>query len=175
MRTITYEEIKNTVAELCIESCNHLGEDVLAALKTAVHREKSPVGIDILKQLVKNALIAAADEIPICQDCGLAVVFAEVGQEVHIEGSFTDAVHDGVIKGYGDGYLRKSTCTVLTRENYGNNAPAILHTKLVHGDHIKLTVAPKGGGAENMSALKMFPPAAGKEGIIDFVLSLIHI
>ncbi len=174
MRTITYEEIKNTVAELCIESCNHLGEDVFQKLKSAVHTEKSPVGVDILKQLVKNALIAAADEIPICQDCGLAVVFAEVGQEVHIEGSFTDAVNDGVIQGYADGYLRKSTCTALTRENYGNNAPAILHTKLVPGENIKLTVAPKGGGAENMSALKMFPPSAGRTGIIDFVVETVR-
>lgn len=174
MRTITYEEIKNTVAELCIKSCNHLGEDVFQKLKSSVHTEKSPVGVDILKQLVKNALIAAADEIPICQDCGLAVVFAEVGQDVHIEGSFTDAVNDGVIQGYADGYLRKSTCTVLARENYGNNAPAILHTKLVPGENIKLTVAPKGGGAENMSALKMFPPAAGRTGIIDFVVETVR-
>ncbi|HMM05495.1 MAG TPA: fumarate hydratase [Clostridiales bacterium] len=173
MRTITYEEIKNTVAALCVESCNHLGEDVLQKLKSSVHTEKSPVGVDILKQLVKNALIAAADEIPICQDCGLAVVFAEVGQEVHIEGSFTEAVNDGVIQGYAEGYLRKSTCTALTRENYGNNAPAILHTKLVPGENIKLTVAPKGGGAENMSVLKMFPPAAGRDGIIDFVVDTV--
>lgn len=174
MRTITYEKIKNTVAELCVSSCNHLGEDVFQKLKSSVHTEKSPVGVDILKQLVKNALIAAADEVPICQDCGLAVVFAEVGQDVHIEGNFVDAINDGVIKGYAEGYLRKSTCTPLTRENYGNNAPAILHTKLVPGDQIKLTVAPKGGGAENMSALKMFPPAAGRKGIIDFVVATVE-
>jgi fumarate hydratase subunit alpha len=174
MRTITYDEIKNTVAELCVKSCNRLGEDVFNKLKSSIQTEKSPVGVDILKQLVKNALIAAADEVPICQDCGLAVVFAEVGQDVHIEGNFANAVNDGVIKGYEDGYLRKSTCTPLTRKNYGNNAPAILHTKLVDGENIKLTVAPKGGGAENMSALKMFPPAAGREGMIDFVVETVR-
>lgn len=174
MRIITYEEIKNTVAALCMKSCNHLGDDVFQKLIASVSTEKSPVGVDILQQLVKNAQIAAADEVPICQDCGLAVVFAEVGQDVYIEGSFADAVNDGVIQGYADGYLRKSTCKPLTRENYGNNAPAILHTKLVSGEHIKLTVAPKGGGSENMSALKMFPPAAGRAGIIDFVVETVR-
>lgn len=173
MRTITYDEIKNAVAELCIDSCYNLGKDVFCKMIESQKTEKSPTGVEILKQLAENARIAAADAVPICQDCGLAVVFAEIGQDVHIEGSFLDAVNDGVIKGYADGYLRKSTCTPLTRENLGNNAPAILHTKLVPGEMIKLTVAPKGGGSENMSAIKMLVPAVGKAGIIDFVVETV--
>ena len=110
----------------------------------------------------------------ICQDCGLAVIFAEVGQDVHIEGDFEQAVNDGVIMGYEDGYLRKSTCTPFTRKNYGNNAPAILHVRLVPGDQIKLTLAPKGGGSENMSAMKMFAPAVGRKGVVDFVVGTVR-
>lgn len=174
MRTIKREEIINTVAALCVEACYHLGKDVFDKIKSCQSCEKSPLGVDILKQIEENAVIADRDLVPICQDCGLAVVFAEVGQDVHIEGDFEDAVNQGVIKGYEEGFLRKSTCTPLGRENYGNNAPAILHTRLVPGDTIRLTVAPKGGGSENMSALKMFAPAAGRQGIIDFVVETVR-
>lgn len=174
MRTIKSEEITAAVAELCIDACYHLGKDVFDKMKQCREGEKSPLGKDILDQICENAKIATEDCVPICQDCGLAVVFAEVGQDVHIEGSFEEAVNDGVIQGYRDGYLRKSTCTPLSRENLGNNAPAILHTKLVAGEQIKLTVAPKGGGSENMSALKMFPPAAGRKGLIDFVVDTVR-
>lgn len=174
MRTIKSEEITAAVAELCIDACYHLGKDVFDKMKQCREGEKSPLGKDILDQICENAKIATEDCVPICQDCGLAVVFAEVGQDVHIEGSFEEAVNDGVIQGYRDGYLRKSTCTPLGRENLGNNAPAILHTKLVAGEQIKLTVAPKGGGSENMSALKMFPPAAGRKGLIDFVVDTVR-
>lgn len=174
MRTITYKEIRDAVAALCIDANYNLSEDVFCKIKNSQATEKSPTGVEILKELEENAAIAASDAVPICQDCGLAVVFAEVGQDVHIEGDFNAAVNDGVIKGYDEGYLRKSTCTPLTRENFGNNAPAILHTKLVDGDKLKLTVAPKGGGSENMSALKMFAPAAGREGIIDFVVETVR-
>ena len=174
MRTITYEKIRDAVAALCIDANYNLGEDVFCKIRSCQATEKSPTGVEILKELEENATIAAADAVPICQDCGLGVVFAEVGQDIHIEGDFNAAVNDGVIKGYEDGYLRKSTCTPLTRENFGNNAPAILHTKLVPGDKLKLTVAPKGGGSENMSALKMFAPAAGREGIIDFVVETVR-
>lgn len=174
MRIIQSEVITQTVADLCKDACYHLGKDVFDKIKQCRQCEKSPLGVDILKQIEENASIADADDVPICQDCGLAVVFAEIGQDVHIEGNFEDAVNEGVIKGYEEGFLRKSTCTPLTRENYGNNAPAILHTRLVDGDRICLTVAPKGGGSENMSALKMFAPAAGRQGIIDFVVDTVR-
>ena len=147
MRIIQSEVITQTVADLCKDACYHLGKDVFDKIKQCRQCEKSPLGVDILKQIEENAAIADADDVPICQDCGLAVVFAEIGQDVHIEGNFEDAVNEGVIKGYEEGFLRKSTCTPLTRENYGNNAPAILHTRLVDGDRICLTVAPKGGGS----------------------------
>ena len=174
MRIIQSEVITQTIAELCKDACYHLGKDVFDKIKQCRQCEKSPLGVDILKQIEENAAIADTDDVPICQDCGLAVVFAEIGQDVHIEGNFEDAVNEGVIKGYEEGVLRKSTCTPLTRENYGNNAPAILHTRLVDGDRIRLTVAPKGGGSENMSALKMFAPAAGRQGIIDFVVDTVR-
>ncbi|MBQ1252549.1 MAG: fumarate hydratase [Firmicutes bacterium] len=174
MRTIKSELIVDTVAQLCMDACYHLGKDVLDKIIQCRECEKSPLGKDILAQIRENAEIADTDNVPICQDCGLAVVFAEVGQEVYIDGDFEKAVNDGVIKGYADGYLRKSTCTPLGRENYGNNAPAILHTRLVPGDQIRFTVAPKGGGSENMSALKMFAPAAGRKGIIDFVVETVR-
>ena len=174
MRIIQSEAIAQTVADLCKDACYHLGNDVFDKIKQCRQCEKSPLGVDILKQIEENAAIADADDVPICQDCGLAVVFAEIGQNVHIEGNFEDAVNEGVIKGYEEGFLRKSTCTPLSRENYGNNAPAILHIRLVDGDQIRLTVAPKGGGSENMSALKMFAPAAGRQGIIDFVVDTVR-
>lgn len=174
MRTIKAEIITETVADLSKEACYHLGTDVFQKIQQCQNCEKSPLGVDILKQIEENAVIASEKEVPICQDCGLAVVFAEVGQDVHIEGNFEEAVNQGVIKGYADGYLRKSTCTALGRENFGTNAPAILHVRLVEGDSIRLTVAPKGGGSENMSALKMFAPAAGRNGIIDFVVETVR-
>lgn len=174
MRTISAETIRDAVASLAIDACYDLGNDVYSCMKNCMKNEKSPTGVDILEQLVKNADIARNEKIPICQDCGLAVVFAEIGQDVKIEGNFEKAVDDGVIKGYAEGYLRKSTCTPLTRENYGNNAPAILHVRLVEGEHIKLTLAPKGGGSENMSALKMFPPAVGRKGIVDFAVETVR-
>lgn len=174
MRTIQSELITDVVAELCVEACYHLGKDVFKKIEQCLVCEKSPLGKDILNQIRENAMIADEDEVPICQDCGLAVVFAEIGQDVHIEGNFEEAVNQGVINGYEKGYLRKSTCTPLGRENLGNNAPAILHTRLVSGDKIKLTVAPKGGGSENMSALKMFAPAAGRKGIVDFVVDTVR-
>ena len=174
MRVIKSELISDVIAELCMDACYHLGNDVYEKMKQCRECEKSPLGKDILDQICLNAEIADQDNVPICQDCGLAVVFAEIGQDVQIEGNFEEAVNNGVIKGYSDGYLRKSTCTPLGRENFGNNAPAILHMRLVDGDQIKLTVAPKGGGSENMSALKMFAPAAGRKGIIDFVVDTVR-
>lgn len=174
MRTIKAVEITNVIAELCMDACYHLGNDVFQKIRDCQKCERSPLGVDILKQIEENAAIADEDNVPICQDCGLAVVFADIGQDVHIEGSFEDAVNEGVVLGYADGFLRKSTCTPLGRKNFGNNAPAILHTRLIPGNEIHLTVAPKGGGSENMSALKMFAPAAGRQGIIDFVVDTVR-
>lgn len=174
MRTITASEITDAVAKLSMSSCYDLSDDVYKALKERIKTEESPLGQKILAELVENADIAKREQIPICQDCGLAVVFAEIGQDVHIEGDFQKAVNDGVIHGYKEGYLRKSTCTPLGRKNLGTNEPAIIHTALVPGDKLTLTIAPKGGGSENMSALKMFPPAAGKQGIIDFVVDTVR-
>lgn len=174
MRKIAASQITEAVAKLSIDSCWYLGEDIMASFRKNMATEASPTGRDILGQLIKNAEIAAEEGVAICQDCGLAVIFAEIGREVLIEGDFQAAVDDGVIKGYLEGYLRKSTCHPFTRANYGNNAPAIVHIKLVPGDRIKLTLAPKGGGSENMSALKMFPPAAGKEGVKNFVVETVE-
>ena len=131
MVSITAAEIKAAVAALAIAANYDLSPDIYQCLKESLKEEKSPTGCDILKQLIENADIATAERVPICQDCGLAVVFAEVGQDVHIVGDFEEAINAGVIQGYDEGYLRKSTCTALTRENFGNNAPAIIHTKLV--------------------------------------------
>ncbi len=174
MRKIAASQITEAVAKLSIDSCWYLGADIMASFRKNLATEASPTGRDILGQLIKNAEIAAEEGVAICQDCGLAVIFAEIGREVLIEGDFQAAVDDGVIKGYLEGYLRKSTCHPFTRANYGNNAPAIVHIKLVPGDKIKLTLAPKGGGSENMSALKMFPPAAGKEGVKNFVVETVE-
>lgn len=173
MRTIPAADITAAIARLSMDSCWYLGKDVLQSFQCAKKTEASPTGRDILAQLIENAEIATREEVPICQDCGLAVIFAEIGQEVNIAGDFQAAVDDGIIQGYEEGYLRKSTCHPFSRANFGNNAPAILHIKLVPGDKIRLTIAPKGGGSENMSALKMFPPAAGKEGVKDFVVETV--
>ena len=156
MRTLAAEEITEAVADLCIRACYDLCDDVYDTLKKSRACEKSSIGVDILDQIIRNADIAAENRVPICQDCGLAVVFAEIGQDLHIRGDFETAINEGVRRGYEEGYLRKSTCTPLTRKNFGNNLPAILHIRLVPGDKLRLTVAPKGGGSENMSALKMF-------------------
>lgn len=173
MREITSQKITDAVSELCIESCCCLNPDVICRLESNLKTEKSEIGKKVLEQILENARIADREMLPICQDCGLAVVFADIGQEVYINGDFENAIHDGVKKGYAEGFLRKSTCSPLERVNFGDNTPAIIHTRLVPGDRIKLTVAPKGGGSENMSSLKMLTPAAGRKGIIDFVLETV--
>ncbi len=171
MREIAATKITEAVKELCIKANTQLGEDVLEALKRALKEEESPQGKDILEKLILNAQIASEENIPICQDTGFAVVFVELGQDVHISGgSLVDAVNEGVRQGYKEGYLRKSICHPFTRENTGDNTPAIVHVDVVPGDKVKLIVAPKGGGSENMSRVTMLTPAAGIEGIKDFVV-----
>ncbi len=163
------------MARLCWEANYYLGEDVKQAINTAYLSEESPVGKEILGQLLENASIASASEVPICQDTGFAVVFLEIGQDVHITGEYLySAVHEGVRVGYMEGYLRKSIVgDPLERINTGDNTPAVIHTTIIPGDKIKITVAPKGGGSENMSTLKMLKPADGVTGVKKFVLDTV--
>ncbi len=171
MREVDAKKVSEAVRELCIKANTQLGEDVLEALKRGLQQEESPQGKDILEKLILNARIAREENIPICQDTGFAVVFVELGQEVCITGgSLVEAINEGVRRGYADGYLRKSICHPFTRQNTGDNTPAIVHIDMVPGDTLKLVVAPKGGGSENMSRVTMLTPAAGVEGVRDFVL-----
>ncbi len=176
MRTISACEITAAVAKAAIQANYYLGEDIFGALRQGKETEESPLGREVFGQLIDNACIARDNAMPICQDTGLAVVFMELGQDVHIVGGCLEkAVNAGVAKGYTEGYLRKSAVTdpVFVRKNTGDNTPAILHVSIVPGDKIKLTLAPKGFGSENMSAIKMFPPAAGVAGIKKFAVDTI--
>lgn len=172
MRQISCADITQTVSRLCMKANSELGPDVMSALEEALAKEESPVGKDILRQILENHRLAAKEGIPLCQDTGLAVVFLEVGQDVQIVGGvLTEAVNEGVRQGYTQGYLRKSVVAdPLRRSNTNDNTPAIIHTQVVPGDRLTITVAPKGGGSENMSALAMLPPSAGEEGMRRFVL-----
>jgi len=176
LRKIDTEEITRAVSRLFKEANFELTPDVLEALKKAEQTEESPEGRIVLEQIIRNAEIARVGKIPLCQDCGAAVVFLEVGQDVHINGGdLYTAVNEGVKQGYGEGYLRKSMVNqpFSARKNTGDNTPAIIYADIVPGDKIKITVAPKGGGAENMSRLGMLTPAAGRQGIIDFVVKAV--
>lgn len=176
MREIPASFITDTVANLCEEANFNLGEDVLAAIKKAEKSEESPRGKDALHQLVVNAEIAQKEKIPLCQDCGTAVVFLELGQEVHVVGGdLNKAVAEGVGRGYKEGYLRKAMVTqpFSLRVNTGDNTPPVIYTDIVPGDRLKITVMTKGGGAENMSRLAMLSPGAGKEGIISAVVKAV--
>ncbi|KNZ70850.1 Fe-S type, tartrate/fumarate subfamily hydro-lyase subunit alpha [Thermincola ferriacetica] len=175
IRYIETDTITNVVAKLCIEANYYLPEDVLQAIQTFKEKEISEIGRDILAQLIQNQEIARAQKVPICQDTGMAVVFVELGQDVHINGDLYQALNDGVAKGYKEGYLRKSiVADPFLRANTGSNTPAVIHIKLVPGDKLKITVAPKGGGSENMSAVKMLKPADGMEGVEDFILKTVE-
>jgi fumarate hydratase subunit alpha len=176
MREIDAKEISSTVSRLFCEANYYLTDDVLAALKEAAVREESPVGKEVLEQIVHNADIAATEQIPLCQDCGAAVVFIELGQEVHISGGdFQKAVNEGVKQAYDKGYLRKSMVNnpFSARVNTKDNTPAIIYTDIVAGDKVKITVVPKGGGAENMSRLGMLTPADGRGGIVEMVVKAV--
>ena len=171
MREISTSKITTAIRDLCIKANTQLGEDVLAAFQKAIKLETSPTGKDILEKLVENARIAREEGIPICQDTGFAVIFVELGQEVHlIGGDLKEAINTGVRQGYQEGYLRKSICHPFTRKNTGDNTPAVIHLDMVPGDRVRLTVAPKGGGSENMSRVTMLTPAVGVEGVKDFVV-----
>ena len=176
MRDINAKDITNTVARLFMEANYYLTEDVLIALKKARDNEESPEGKEVLEQIIKNADIAAKEKLALCQDCGAAVVFLELGQEVHIvNGDLVTAINDGVRKAYDEGYLRKSMVNrpFSARINTKDNTPAIIYTDIVPDDKLKIIVVPKGGGAENMSRLIMLTPADGRQGIIDNVLKAV--
>jgi len=176
VRELDVAAVTAAVRDLCITANYDLPVDVYEALKAAQEVEESPVGREVLAQLVENADIAAADRVPICQDTGLAVIFAEVGQDVHLTGGdFEEAVHEGVRRGYGEGYLRKSVAEepAHARRNTTDNTPAIIHTSIVPGDRLRLTMMAKGGGAENMSSLNMLKPAQGWAGVADAVVGTV--
>ena len=175
IRTIRVEEITKNIKEMCIEANHFLSPDMAEAMKCAEKNEEAPLGKQILEQLQENLKIAGEDMIPICQDTGMAVVFLEIGQDVHLEGgALEDAVNEGVRQGYVEGYLRKSVVgDPLIRENTKDNTPAVLHTRIVDGDQVKIKVAPKGFGSENMSRVFMLKPGEGIEGVKDAVLTAV--
>ena len=174
MKEVHVDEIISTLEKLFIDANYDSSQNVVDTLEKAIDKEESPVGKEVLRELIKNANLARDERIPICQDTGLAVTFIEVGQDVHITGgSLVDAVNEGVRRGYAKGYLRKSACHPFTRKNTGDNTPAILHTKIVPGDKVKITVLPKGGGSENYGSVKMLVPSEGKEGMKALVLEMV--
>jgi fumarate hydratase subunit alpha len=176
MRDIDSKKVSETVSNLFQDACLYLPKDVLAALKEAREKEESPVARDVLAQIIENTEIAGKEKIPICQDTGAAVVFLELGQDVHVTGGdLYAAVNEGVRQGYEKGYLRKSMVSqpFSARVNTRDNTPAIIHTDIVPGDRLKISVMPKGGGSESCSRLTVMPPAMGRQGIIDFVVNLV--
>ena len=174
MRTISAQQISEAVAALCVRANKELPEDIARAMRRAMAEEPWPLAKSTLGVLCENIDEATARNLPICQDTGLACVFAELGQDVHIEGNFAEAVHEGVRRGYAEGYLRKSVvCDPLRRVNTGDNSPAAITVELVSGDALKLTVIPKGFGSENMSRLAMLKPADGVEGVKRFVVETV--
>jgi fumarate hydratase subunit alpha len=175
IREIPVDEITKVVRDLCIDANYNLGEDVLSALDQAIAKEESPEAREVLKELIENATIARQEKVAICQDCGLAVVFAEIGQDVLLTGGdLKEAINEGVRQGYDEGYLRKSSCHPITRKNTGDNTPAIIHYDIVPGDTVKIIVAPKGGGSENMSRVTMLTPAVGMEGVAEYVVNRVR-
>lgn len=175
IRTVQTEIITETIKKMCIEANYSLSSDMVKAMRKAEEKEESVLGKQILAQLQDNLEIAASDMIPICQDTGMAVVFLEVGQDVHFEGgSFEDAVNEGVRRGYTEGFLRKSVVgDPILRESTKDNTPAVIHTRIVEGDRVKITVAPKGFGSENMSRVFMLKPAEGLEGVKNAILTAV--
>ncbi len=175
MKTITIEEISAAVEKLCIDANYYLNSDIANCLKSGLVIEESDTGKEVLKQLLENAIIAKEENMAICQDTGMAVIFIDIGQEVSIvNGNLTDAINEGVRNGYQKGYLRKSVVSdPLIRQNTGDNTPAVIHYNITSGDKLKITVAPKGFGSENMSSLKMLKPSDGLEGVKKFILETV--
>ncbi len=177
MREIHVNEITDTVAQLCIDACHKLPDSVIQGFHNAAEKEVSPLGKSVLIKLIENDRIARENDVPYCHDTGLTIVYASVGQDVHITGGdFQDAIHAGVRKGYAEGYMRKSVVgDPLLRVNTNDNTPAVIHTEIVPGSAIELTVLPKGGGSENWSTMKFLLPGEGVEGVKKFVLDAIKV
>jgi fumarate hydratase subunit alpha len=174
MREIHVDEIRDNVAQICIDAAYDLSDDVCTAFDRAQEAETAPAAKEVIGLLKENAAVAREDRIPICQDTGIAVFFIEIGQDLRIKNGFlNDAVNEGVRKGYKEGYLRKSVVDPLTRKNTGDNTPAIIYTELVPGDKLRISFMPKGAGSENMSAIRMLRPTEGVEGIREFVLECV--
>lgn len=175
MRNINSDEITAAVKKLSTDANYLLGDDVVRAIKKSAEKEESPLGKEILNQILENSEIARDEKMPLCQDTGLAAIFVELGSDVHIDGeNLNDAVQEGIRRGYGDGYLRKSmVADPLRRKNTGDNTPAVISTLMVKGDKIKITILPKGGGSENMSAIKMLKPSDGEDGVKEFVVDTV--
>lgn len=174
MRDIHTDEIISAIENLFIDANINLPENVYKAIGDAVEKERSPVGKEVLKELLRNADAARQEHMPICQDTGVAVTFLEIGQDVHIVGGdLTEAVSEGVRRAYKKGYLRKSCCHPFSRKNTGDNTPPVIHTKIVPGDKLKITVLPKGGGSENYGEVRMLVPAQGRDGVKTFVLEMV--
>jgi len=175
IREVNVNEITKVVRQMSMDANFYVSEDVVKKIEERLELEVSPVGKAILQQILENDKIAATEQVPACQDTGLAVIFIELGQEVHLTGGdLYEAINEGVRQGYKDGYLRKSTCHPFTRKNYGDNTPATVHLQIVPGDKIHITVAPKGGGSENMSRATMLKPADGWEGVRNFVVKRVE-
>jgi len=175
MREIQAPEITKTIKRLCIEANTILEEDVISAYEKGLEKEESPIGKDHFRQLLENARVAREEGMALCQDTGLAVVFVEIGQDIHVVGGdLNEAIHEGVRQGYRDGYLRASSLDPLSRKNIGDNTPAIIHVEIVPGERLKLAVAPKGFGSENMSRVVLFPPAIGVEGVKKFIVQRVE-
>jgi fumarate hydratase subunit alpha len=172
MREVNVRLLSDAVAEMCKEANYFLGDDLIGALEESLQEEVSPVGKEIFGQLLENARIAREEKVPLCQDTGFAVLFVELGQEVRLTGGdLNEALQEGVRRGYKEGYLRNSIVSdPLQRINTGDNTPAVIHLEIVPGDKVKLALAPKGGGSENMSAVRMLTPAQGAVGLVDFVV-----
>ncbi len=175
MREIHVEEIRDHVAQICVEAAYNLSDDILTAFDRAQQMESSPVAKEIIGLLKENARISKEDHIPICQDTGIAVFFVEIGQDLRIKNGFiVDAINEGVRKGYREGYLRKSVVDPISRKNTGDNTPAVIYTELVPGDKLKISFMPKGAGSENMSVIRMLRPTEGVEGIKHFVIECVQ-
>ena len=175
MREIHVDEIRDNVAQICLDAAYNLSEDVITAFDRAIETETAPGAKEIIELLKENARIAREEHIPICQDTGIAVFFVEIGQDLRIKNGFiVDAINEGVRKGYREGYLRKSVVDPITRKNTGDNTPAIIYTELVPGDKLKISFMPKGAGSENMSVIRMLRPTEGVEGIKQFVLECVR-
>ena len=176
MREISVKDVISRVKDLCIDANYNLGEDVEKALKEGYQKEESPTSKETLNQIIENVQIAKQGEFPLCQDTGFAVVFVDMGDQVFVkDGNLFDAINEGVRQGYKEGYLRKSILgDPIERKNTGDNTPAVIHMNVVKGDKLKITVAPKGGGSENMSEVKMMKPSDGVEGVKEFVIDMVR-